>query len=465
MDGTVKVQRKAGFLQIFPFIVFITIFLGSMFFFSAKTSPVFACLIAVIVSFFTFTQSANLDQKIQLFIEGSARPSVITICYIFILTSAFSHIFRVIGGIDAVVNLSLYFLPQSFLLPGFFLVVSLFATAIGTSLGAIAAFLPLGLTLAAKMDINIALMAGLVVCGAMLGDNLSVISDTTIAATQIAGAKMTDKFKANAFLVLPALLFTVFVLAVTNVFFISPVSAGAAYVVTAKDYLFLLPYCMILFLALAGINVLAVVLLALFTSLGIGVYLGSFTCFEGSRILFHGFVNNEGGIVEMVVYVLAKSGLSYIVECNGGVDFLVKRFNQYVASRAGAEIVIAVLTVLVNMAVAVAAVSILVVGPVAKKLADQFDIKPRRTACLLDVFSSICQSVLPYGAPLILAGTLTGLSSLQIIPFLYYQFSLAIMVTATIIRTSRQQKRMPVRAAYTYSENEGDKGLGNRPNL
>ena len=185
--------KPAGFLQLAPFIIFVGLFLSSTFLFNSKLSPIFSCLVATLFSFFTFREKLSLNKKIRHFIEGSGRTTVMTMGYIFIFSSVFSYTMNYIGAIQAAVNIGLFFIPQSLILPGFFIIVSLFAMAIGSSNGTIAAFLPMGVGIASNLGINPAFIAGLVVSGAMFGDNLSIISDTTIAATQTTGARMADK--------------------------------------------------------------------------------------------------------------------------------------------------------------------------------------------------------------------------------------------------------------------------------
>ncbi|MBY0353797.1 hypothetical protein K2W90_05525 [Candidatus Babeliales bacterium] len=425
------VQR--GWFQLTPFMVFVGLFLLSTFCFSLQLSPIFSCAVALIYSFCIFPQKKSLNEKIQLFVEGSARPTVVTMCYIYIFTSIFSYILKDIGGIDAAVRIGLFLIPSGFLLPGLFVTVSLFAVAIGTSMGTIAAFLPIGIGIAQTVGVEPALMAGLVVGGAMLGDNLSIISDTTIAATQTTGARMIDKFKENVWLVLPAAALTLVVLTFINSSSVHVAAAFAQHSLQMIDFVKVLPYVIIFALALAGIDVLAVLVGGIIAALGIGWWLGAFSFLRGSALLVEGFSKDQGGIHEVLILSLLVAGLSHIVEHNGGIAYLLERFSKHIKSSRGAEFAMAMLVFLVNAAVAINTVAILVTGPVAKRIAHQFGVTAKRTACLIDIFSCICQGILPYAPQLLLASSLAGVSSIAIMPHLHYQGFIFVVVVLTMI--------------------------------
>jgi Na+/H+ antiporter NhaC len=432
---------SGGLLQLVPFLVFFITFMSPMFLFSTRISPVFACVIAIFVSLFTFIKPMDINQKIQVFIEGSSRSNVIVICYIFIFTTAFSYVLKTIGGIDATVRIGFSIIPNFLVLPGFFVVIALFALAVGTSLGTTAAFLPIGLEAGKQIGVQPEFMAALVVSAAILGDNLSVISDTTIAATKMAGANMRKKFKANAILVLPAFLLTLAILTIINFRLETLPQAVPLAKAMPVDYLFLLPYVLIFGLAAYGMDVLVVVILAIFFTTGLGLLLGHFSLLDSTKFIIQGFANNEGNMVQMVVYTLCKSGLSYIVEYNGGINYILYKFNEFITGKGRAEIVIAAITFLINAAVAVAPVSIIIAGPITRRIAEKFSITPERAACLTDVSATLCQDIIPYGAPLMLAGSLAGVSPIAIVPYLYYQGFLFCVITISVMMTVLRDKR------------------------
>jgi len=430
-----KKLSGVGWLQLTPFLLFVGIFSASTIWLGSGIEPVFAAVVAVAFSFLTFVIPTPFNKKVEIFIEGVARPTVITMGYIFIFSAVFTYVMRFIGGVDAAAAWGLYFIPPSLILPGLFTVVSIFAVAIGSSMGTIAAFLPIGIGIAHKLGMNPALMAGVVVGGSMLGDNLSLISDTTIAATQTTGCRMSDKFKMNFWLVLPAFFLTFAVLAWLNQSlthtsleqFFSPVVGG-------YDALKILPYGLILGLALFGLDVIAVLLIGICSALGIGVWYGYFSWMAATSMIVDGFSQSRD-IQQVLLLSFFIAGLSKIVEHNGGLRFLLDRLSRRVQSRGAAEAVVAVLIFVVNAAVAINTVAILITGPVAKRIGTKFNISGKRLACILDIFSCICQGVIPYAPQLLLAGSIAGVSSVSIIPYLHYQGFMFLIATVSILRT------------------------------
>lgn len=421
--------------QLSPFLIFVGLFLISTLVLPTPISPIFSCIVAVMYSFFTFRDKLTLNEKMAVFIQGSSDSTIMTMSFIFIFTTAFSYILRLIGGVDAAVNLGLYCIPESYVLPGFFIVVSMFALAIGTSMGSIAAFLPIGIGFAQKMGINPALMAGVVVSAAMFGDNLSIISDTTIAAAQTTGARMKDKFKTNFWLVLPAFLLTILLLTGLNIFSMRDYALVATNPISGTDFILVLPYLMIFALALAGLDVIAVLIAAVLVSLAIGLWLGKFSFLQSTSLVVDGFAKNDGGIVEVFVLALCVAGLSKIVEYNGGITYVIDHFKRRMKTAGGAELSIALLVFIINAAVAINTVAILIAGPVAKQIAERFGITAKRTACLLDIIACFCQGILPYAPQLLLAGSLAGVSPTSIMPYLHYQWFVGLVMAISIGHT------------------------------
>ncbi len=431
-----QTQRHTHWFQLTPFVVFVGLFLVSTIFLDSSISPIFSCLVAIIYSFFTFVDRSSLNHKIAIFIEGGARPTVLSMVYIFIFTAVFTYVLKSIGGINAAVNIGLYFIPPEYILPGFFTVVGLFAVAIGSSMGTIAAFLPIGTAIAPKLGINPSMMAGIVVSGAMLGDNLSIISDTTIAATQTTGCDMKDKFRANISLVIPAFIMTVLILTYLNFSLAGEGYRDPSILLHFSDLIKVLPYGLVFITALMGFDVIAVLMGGIFLAGSIGIVQGEFSFSKATWLIVDGFSKGEGGIHEVLILALLVAGLSQIVEYNGGIAYLLERFSRRIKTKAGAEWSIALLIFLINAAVAINTVAILITGPVAQRIADKHGIEPKRTACLLDIVACICQGILPYAPQLLLAGAIAKVSSVSIIPYLHYQAAILLVLIVSILRTS-----------------------------
>ena len=436
-------QKQSGLWQLSPFFVFVTMFcLLHGVYYTADTAiksgfALVSCLIALIVSLGTFPKKMSFNKKIALFVEGSAQPTILYMCYIFIFSSVFTHIVDKIGGIQAAVNLGLTIIPPGYILPGLFTVISLFALTIGSSMGSIAAFMPIAIGFADKLSLNPSLVAGLVVGASMLGDNLSVISDTTIAATQTTGSKMRDKFRENALLVLPAFIATCIVLTLINATQITALDIATTY--NSYDFVHILPYATVFVLALLGLDVLAVLIIGALVATGIGIGGGSFTFLQATSFLFEGFYV-QTGMVNVFILVLLIAGLARIIEHNGGIDYLLRSWQKNISSSTRAEIAISLLVFLVNAAVAINTVAILITGPIAKKIGDSFSLRPSRIASLLDIAACTAQGLIPYTPQLLLAGAIAHVSSVSIMPYLHYQFFIGISALISILRGRKTKK-------------------------
>jgi len=301
-------------------------------------------------------------------------------------------------------------------------------------MGAIAAFLPIGIGLAKSLGINASLMAGIVVGGSMLGDNLSIISDTTIASTQTVGARMTDKFKANLLLVIPAFILTNAVLLFMNFKLHGQFVIQTLEPLTALELIKTIPYAIVIFLTLAGIDVVAVLISGILASMVIGITLGMFTFAQSTQFILTGLVA-DSSMIEVLILALFVAGLAHIVEHNGGISYLLAKCSRHIKNKAQAELSIVVLTFIVNAAVGINNIAILIAGPMAKHIGDTFDITKKRNACLLDISACVCQGILPYAPQLLLAGSLAGVSSISIIPYLHYQWFVALVLMISICKT------------------------------
>ena len=361
----------------------------------------------------------------DILLRGMGDPNIVLMCLIFLLAGAFAHVSRSIGAVDAVVALGIGALPASLLLPGLFLLAGLISLAIGTSMGTIAAVVPIALGTADAAGLDSALVLGAVVGGAMFGDNLSVISDTTIAAPWLRVAAMRDKFRENFMIALPAALLTIVVLAVLGAS--APVTGDG----TASPWL-ALPYLLVLVLALAGIDVLVVLGLGLVLAGGFGLFLGNdYDLVQYAGDIWIGFE----GMIEILLLSLLIGGLGALMKAAGGLDWLamvIARFARGHRGRRTGEFSIAALSASADVFTANNTVAILVGGSVARDIAARHDISPRRSASLLDIFACVPQGLLPYGAQILLAASLASVSPLAIAGKVYYCWILAAVAIAFI---------------------------------
>ncbi len=425
--------------QLSPFLIFVGLFSTLHFVYramdaSAKTGfALMAAIAATAFALMVHSRKERLSDRMAVFVSGTAQPMIIFMVYIFIFSSIFSHVVERIGGIDAAVNLSVSLIPPALLLPGLFVTISLFSLTIGSSMGSIAAFMPIGMGFVEHLGIDPALMAGLVVGGAMLGDNLSLISDTTIAAAQTTGATLRGKFRENAALAFPAFVATAAVLAIQSSISV-PEGLLDLPAVTMANFIQIAPYLVVLGLAIAGIDVLAVLVLGALSAAGIGLVQGDFSFIQATAFLFEGFYS-QPGMVNVTILVMLIAGLAKVIEHDGGIAALLDRFNKRLSSRRGAECAIGGMVFVINAAIVINTVAILIVGNVAKKLAKAFDVPAKRVACLLDVFSCICQGLVPYTPQLLLAGAMGGVSSVAIVPRVTYLWFLLGVSVFSVVRS------------------------------
>ncbi|WP_105190672.1 Na+/H+ antiporter NhaC family protein [Pseudoalteromonas sp. T1lg48] len=425
-------------LSLVPLLVFVALFLGTGLYLQAQgvdyafyqlPAPV-AILPAIVLAFVLAKQRIN--ESVETFIRGAGHSNIITMCLIYLLAGAFSAVAGATGGVDAIVNAGLSFIPPSLLLPGLFLISAIVSTAMGTSMGTIGAIGPIALAVSTKTGIDPALMAGTIVSGAMFGDNLSIISDTTIAATRTQGCEMKDKFRENLKIALPAAIMTIALLV-----YLTPEPQVVE--VGDFDWLLVLPYFFILVLAVMGLNVFVV----LFSGILFAAFMGFTGSYEGSAFVkdvYKGFSDMQ----EIFLLSMFIGGLSEFIRRGGGLDYLarkiqaltklVAKFNRQVADQLG----IALLVMTSNLCIANNTVSIIVAGPIAKKLAEDGDISAKRSASLLDIFACVLQGSLPYGAQALLLGATFSISPWQVSTSAFYCFILAI--TAVLIIILRRHK-------------------------
>lgn len=386
-----------------------------------------------------------IKKRIDTYSRGAGANNLMLMLWIYVLAGAFAASAKAMGAVDATVNLALSLLPASMILPGLFLAACFISLSIGTSVGTIVALVPIAAGLAHSVDANLALTVAIIVGGAYFGDNLSFISDTTVVATQTQGCQMSDKFRVNALIVVPAAILILAIYGVMGMGTKAPTHIGEV------EYLKVLPYIVVLITAICGMNVMAVLTLGtiLCGAIGIGFhYLGTdMTAANsmgatGSYDLFGWFSAMGNGVIgmgELIIIAMMAGGMLEIIRENGGIDYIIKKLTSHVGSKRGAELSIAALVSMVNICTANNTVAILTVGNIAKKIGDKFGVDNRKAASILDTFSCTVQGLIPYGVQMILAAGLSGLNPLDIIPYLYYP--IAIGVAALLAVLLRYPKR------------------------
>lgn len=396
-------MQRANKWALLPFVVFIVLFIGTGVIsgdFTAMPLNV-AVLIACVIAFL-MNRKETLATKVEIFTKGAGNANVMLMVVIFVLAGAFSSVAKGMGAVDSTVNLGLSFLPPSLLIVGLFIIGCFISLSMGTSMGTVVALAPIGVGIAESTDIPMALAMATVVGGAMFGDNLSIISDTTIAAVRTQGTEMRDKFKVNFFIVLPAAIVTAVILFVLT-------SGSTTSVDNAGNYAFteVLPYLIVLILALAGLNVMLVLVLGILLSGIVGFVNGSYDFLSFIKTIGEGMI----GMEDIAIIAILISGLVALIQHNGGLQYLLDTITKRVKTNKGAEVGIASLVSVVDIATVNNTIAILMAGPLAKTIADKYDVDPRKSASLLDIFASVWQGLLPYSPQLLAAAGVAGIST------------------------------------------------------
>lgn len=374
-------------------------------------------------------------KRVDTYSKGAGANNLMLMLWIYVLAGSFAASAKAMGAVDATVNLALSILPASMILPGLFLAACFISVSIGTSVGTVVALVPIAAGLAHSMDANVGMMTAIIVGGAYFGDNLSFISDTTVVATQTQNCKMSDKFKVNSMIVVPAAVLVLIAYSVMGVGLQTPTH------INEVEYMKVLPYLIVLITAIAGMNVMAVLTLGtlLCGAIGIGSHLlgasGSYDLFGWFSAMGNGII----GMGELIIIAMMAGGMLEIIRENGGIDFIINKITAHVNSKRGAELSIAALVSMVNICTANNTVAILTVGHISKKIGDRFGVDNRKAASILDTFSCMVQGLIPYGVQMLLAAGLANLSPMDILPYLYYP--LAIGVAALLAILLRYPKR------------------------
>ena len=432
-ENTMPTQPSSPWALI-PMLLFLALFIGSGLYYQSvgvefafyEISAPVAILPAIILAL--MMAKGTINQRFDQFIKGCSDPTLVTMLLIFLLAGGFASVAKAIGGVDATVNFGLSVIPSSLVLPGLFIVTAFMATAMGTSMGTIAAVAPIAVGLTDATELPLALTVGTVMSGAMFGDNLSIISDTTIAATRTQGCSMADKFRLNLKIALPAAALTLIWL-----FF----SGSDVQQTPIEDYQLvkMLPYVAVLVLAVAGLNVLAVLLtgivLAGITGL---VSVTDYNLAQWSKDIYSGYQSMQ----EIMVLSLLIAGLGALMKAGGGLNWLANQIDRISRHREGGnqqrrgEASIAASVVVSNLATANNTVAILISGSLAKDIASRYQVDPRRSASLMDIVSCVVQGMIPWGAQMLLAASIAGLSPLQLVDSVVYCWALGAMALISI---------------------------------
>lgn len=407
-----KEVKRGNPLALLPLGVFLVLFVGSGIITGDfyKMPALVAFLIAGGIALL-FNKKENLETKMNVFCKGAGDTNIILMVIIFLLAGAFSSVAKAMGGVDSTVNLSLSILPSNLLVAGLFIIGCFISISMGTSVGTIAALAPIALGVAQKTGIPVPLVIGAVVGGAMFGDNLSMISDTTIAAVRTQGCELKDKFKMNFLIVLPAAIATAIILTVVTLGYGNVATQYYEY-----DIIKVLPYILVLAGALIGVNVFVLLGSGILFAGAVGILSNSFGILGFIGAISEGL----GGMYELSLLVIVVGGVVSLIKFNGGIDYILHFITSKIKSKKGAEFGIAALVSVIDLCTANNTIAIVTAGPLAKDIAEKYDIDPRKTASILDIFSSCWQGVIPYGAQLLTAAGIAGISPVEIIKYLYY---------------------------------------------
>lgn len=429
-----KVIKANGYALI-PFLVFILVYLlsgiilqrqGVDMAFYQMPAPV-ASFVGIIFAFLMF--KGTIDEKFDTFVAGCGDSNIIIMCLIYILSGAFATVAKASGGVEAVVNAGLVILPSNLIAAGIFAIACFMAISTGTSVGTIIALGPIALGLGEKAGLNSALVLGALVGGSMFGDNLSVISDTTIAATRTQNCEMRDKFRMNFKLALPSAAITFILLVVLGRPDVEPIIEK-----TSIEILKIFPYLFVLIAALAGMNVFLVLTSGILLSGALFLFQNGFNLIVLAQEIWGGFQ----GMFEIFLLSMLTGGLSYMVTKEGGIEWIIQKIKKSISGSKSAEAGIAALVGLADVAVANNTVAIIIAGPVAKEMCNEYKVDPRRSASLLDSFSCVAQGFIPYGAQLLIAAGFTNemanpVSPVEIMPYLWYQYILVVIALISIV--------------------------------
>lgn len=413
-----------GLLALSPLLVFILIFLiGSLIAGDFYKIPITVAFMASSIYAVVISGKFPLQRRIDIFSKGASTDKMMLMVWIFILAGAFANSAKAMGSIDATTNLTLNLMPGNMLLPGLFLAACFISLSIGTSVGTIVALAPIAAGIANTIDISVPVTVAAIVGGAFFGDNLSFISDTTIVATSTQGCRLSDKFRANIYLALPAAL----IILILYCFIGNDIESTKQ--INDIEFIKIIPYLTVLITAILGMNVMAVLTLGIILTGGIGMMMGSFDMFGWMQTLGDGIL----GMGELIIITMMAGGLLELIKTNGGIDYILEKLTKRINNKKKAELSIAAIVSLTNICTANNTVAIITVGDIAKLIGDKFGVDKRKCASILDTMSCCTQGLLPYGAQVLMAAGIAAINPVTIIPHLYYPICLGIVTIAAIL--------------------------------
>ena len=424
-----KSKFKPNGFALVPFLIFVVVYLGIGVTLVAKGDPMgfygfkgpVAVIVGIIAAF--LMHKGSIDEKFDALVKGCGDANIITMCIIYILAGAFSVVSKQMGGVDSTVNLGLTLIPPNFVTAGLFIICCFLSIATGTSVGTIVAIVPIATGISYSTGIGLPLITATVVGGAFFGDNLSFISDTTVAATSSQGCKMRDKFRVNSFIVIPAALIILLIYIYLGYGMQLPATLPSI------DYIKVLPYFIVLISAICGMNVMGVLTLGILSTGIVGI--------AGHEYDFYGWLKAMGdGILsmgELIIITMLAGGLLEIIRENGGIDYIIQKMTSHVKSKRGAELSIGILVTLVDICTANNTVAIITVGGISKQICDRFGVDNRKAASILDTCSCCMQGIIPYGAQMLIAAGLSKVNPIEILPYLYYPFAIGIAIVMSIV--------------------------------
>ena len=415
---------KKGLIALSPLMVFILFYLvtsiiaGDFYKIPITVAFMVSSIYAVIIF-----NGKPLMARINTFSRGAATEQMMLMIWIFVLAGAFAYSAKQMGSIDATVNLTLSLLPPQMLLAGLFLAACFISLSIGTSVGTIAALVPIAAGVADETGLSIAMMTAVIVGGSFFGDNLSFISDTTIMATQTQNCRLSDKFRVNIYIVAPAALI------ILVVYLLMGQDTSAPQQIPPVEWIKVMPYLVVLITAILGMNVMAVLTTGILLTGIIGIFTGGFDLFGWFGAMGKGILS----MGELIIVTLMAAGILELIRQQGGIDFIIQQLTRRVTSKRGAELSIAALVSLVDICTANNTVAILTVGSISKEVGDRFGVDNKKCASILDTFSCTIQGIIPYGAQMLIAAGLASINPIAILPYLYYPFTLGIVALLSIL--------------------------------
>lgn len=429
-----RIFKKNSIWSLLPLAVFfVTYLVTSIIVGDFYKMPITVAFVLAVAVSIIMTTDLSLNKRVELFSRSASDKNIMLMIWIFILAGAFATSAKAMGAVDATVELTMCILPSNMLLSGLFVAACFISFSVGTSVGTIVALVPIASGICAATGLDVGYVVGIIVGGAFFGDNLSFISDTTIAATQTQGCLMKDKFRVNSMIVAPCavLLLALYIFQ----------GADITYVHQAEDvqWIKVLPYVSVILLALCGVNVMVVLIIGIILCGVIGLAVSSFGIWDYLSSMGEGI----DGMGQLIIVTLMAGGMLGMIRYNGGIDYLIDKLTRKVNTARMGELSIAALVCLANVCTANNTIAIITTGDIARDISSRFGIDPRKTASIMDTFSCFVQGILPYGAQLLMASQLSGVTPLDIIPNLYYPFMIGLAgILAIIFRYPARYSRV-----------------------